>query len=124
MDLIDRAEARSIIAEEGLRSWIWFSDEESRPDQAVINEDVTGFAVFATTERGRPEGVHHFDSESDALERYGWRVSTTSDRGTEESTRESGDRNAAVEDFVRRVEGFAWYQEPRKRPLPDRREHS
>lgn len=45
----------------------------------------------------------------------GWRVSTTDERGTEQSIREYGDRDAAIEDFLSRVDGFVRYQELRKR---------
>lgn len=67
---MDRAEAKAIIAQDGLEAGIWFADPDARANRVVIQEDSTGFAVYVTTERGSAEGVRHFDSESDALEKY------------------------------------------------------
>ena len=67
---MNRAEAESLIAREGLGAGVWFADPDAAPNRVVVDEADGKFRVYVTSERGSAEGVRYFDDESEALEKY------------------------------------------------------
>lgn len=67
---MEKAEAKAIIAAEGLSAGVWFSKPDGLENRVAIYEVPEGFRVCVTSERGAEEGIREFDSESAALDKY------------------------------------------------------
>ena len=99
-----REETLATIHAEGLDGYRWFEDATNDTDVVAIQRTESGWVVFATDERGTPQGRREFAAEEPALENF---LSRLRSSNSVAEWREQVGRENAPRYFVRelRIDG-------------------
>ncbi|MFJ3385877.1 MULTISPECIES: hypothetical protein [unclassified Curtobacterium] len=67
---VQRADAKRLIADEGLEGAVWFERGTNKTNAVAIYEVDAGFRVVSTDERAAEIGPREYSDESEALTMY------------------------------------------------------